>query len=48
MRQNELIVRLKALRYDVDKLTEDFGWMDGDYHSETLSEALYILMNLDK
>tara|TARA_R100000995_G_scaffold55053_1_gene27050 strand:+ start:204 stop:350 length:147 start_codon:yes stop_codon:yes gene_type:complete len=48
MRQNELIVRLKALRYDIDKLTEDFGLVDGDYHSETLSEALYILMNLDK
>ena len=33
MRQNELIVRLKALRYDIDKLTEDFGLVDGDYHS---------------
>ena len=48
MRQNELIVRLKALRYDIDKLTEDFGLVDGDYHSETLSEALYILMNMEK
>ncbi len=48
MRQNELIVRLRALRYDIDKLTEDFGLVDGEYHSETLSEALYILMNMEK
>ena len=48
MRQNELIVRLRALRHDVDKLTEEFGLVDGDYHSETLSEALYILMNMEK
>ena len=48
MRQNELIVRLRSLQYDLEKITKEFGLVEGDYHCETVSEALYTILNIDK
>tara|TARA_R100001594_G_C3862999_1_gene221442 strand:- start:40 stop:180 length:141 start_codon:yes stop_codon:yes gene_type:complete len=41
MNRNELRTRLRALLFDLEKLTEEFGLVEGDYHQETVSEALY-------
>ena len=47
MRRGELITRLRALRYDLEKLSNEFGLVEGDYHLDTVAEALYQLINED-
>jgi len=47
MRRGELLVRLRALRFDLEKLTEEFGLVEGSYHQDTVAEALYQLVQED-
>ena len=47
MRRGELLVRLRALRFDLEKLSEEFGLVEGEYHLDTVAEALYQLMQVD-
>ena len=43
MRRGELLTRLRALRYDLEKLTDEFGLVEGAYHQDTVAEALFQL-----
>tara|TARA_Y100000592_G_scaffold10217_1_gene14444 strand:- start:30 stop:179 length:150 start_codon:yes stop_codon:yes gene_type:complete len=43
MRRGELLTRLRALRYDLEKITEEFGLVEGAYHQDTIAEALFQL-----
>ena len=47
MRRGELITRLRALRYDLEKLSDEFGLVEGAYHQDTVAEALFQLMDAD-
>ena len=48
MRRGELITRLKSLQWDLENLTKEFGLVEGDYHCETVAEALYTIVDMDK
>ena len=43
MRRGELLTRLRALRYDLEKITEEFGLVEGAYQQDTIAEALFQL-----
>ena len=43
MRRAELLTRLRALRFDLEKITDEFGLVEGAYHQDTIAEALFQL-----
>ena len=47
MRRGELITRLRALKYDLENLTNEFGLVEGAYHQDTVCEALFQLIEED-
>ena len=42
-----MITRLRALRYDLEKITDEFGLVEGAYHQDTVAEALFQLIEQD-
>ena len=46
MRRAELLTRLRALQFDLEKLTDEFGLVEGAYHQDTITEALFQLATM--